>query len=215
MTTAGQARPEPNADTATRPYCGPFVYAAAVSDLTTCGGASGTRVRPSKCGSASSLSYRVPRADDTGDTPEADGRCPPTTQQPPSLGSTGLCSPQCLWGLFFFSMTQFARLWHWGLVRNIWRGGPNELHQSVRILLHFTQFCIRRQVCTLPMDHGESNSTPGARRASFFDHYPSVPVFAPTSPNNLEYFLAVSTNLAHALHPVHDNGKGGGWKWWE
>ena len=40
----------------------------------------------------------------------------------------------------------FARLWHWGLVRNIWRGGPNELHQSVRILLHFTQLCIRRQV---------------------------------------------------------------------
>ena len=32
----------------------------------------------------------------------------------------------------------FARLWHWGLVRNIWRGGPNELHQPVRILLHFT-----------------------------------------------------------------------------
>ena len=26
----------------------------------------------------------------------------------------------------------FARLWHWGLVRNMWRG-PNELHQSVRI----------------------------------------------------------------------------------
>ena len=22
----------------------------------------------------------------------------------------------------------FARLWHWGLVRNIWRGGPNELY---------------------------------------------------------------------------------------
>ena len=40
----------------------------------------------------------------------------------------------------------FARLWHWGLVMNIWRGGPNDLHQSVRILLHFTQFCIRRQV---------------------------------------------------------------------
>ena len=38
------------------------------------------------------------------------------------------------------------RLWHWGLVRNIWRGGPNELHQSVGILLHFTQFCICRQV---------------------------------------------------------------------
>ena len=40
----------------------------------------------------------------------------------------------------------FARLWHWGLVGNIWRGGPNELHQSFRILLHFTQFYIRRQV---------------------------------------------------------------------
>ena len=22
----------------------------------------------------------------------------------------------------------FARLWHWGLVRNIWRGAPNDLH---------------------------------------------------------------------------------------
>ena len=34
----------------------------------------------------------------------------------------------------------FARLWRWGLVRNMWRDGPNELHQSVRILLHFTHF---------------------------------------------------------------------------
>ena len=40
----------------------------------------------------------------------------------------------------------FARFWHWGLVKNIWRGGPNELHQSVRILLQFTQFCISRHV---------------------------------------------------------------------
>ena len=39
----------------------------------------------------------------------------------------------------------FGHLWHWGLVRNIWRGGANELHQFVRILLHFTQFRIRRQ----------------------------------------------------------------------
>ena len=60
-----------------------------------------------------------------------------------------------------------------------------------------------------------SVSTPGARRASFFDHSPPVPVFAPTSPNNLEYLLAVSKNLAHPLHPVYDDGKGGGWKWWE
>ena len=40
----------------------------------------------------------------------------------------------------------FGQLWHWGLVRNIWHGVPNELHQSVPVLLHFTQFCIRRQV---------------------------------------------------------------------
>ena len=45
----------------------------------------------------------------------------------------------------------FARLWHWGLVRNMWRGGPNQLHQLVRILLHFTQFCIRRQVRHPPL----------------------------------------------------------------
>ena len=53
------------------------------------------------------------------------------------------------------------------------------------------------------------------RRASFFDHYPSVPVFAPASPNNLEYLVAVPKNLAHPLHPVHDDGKGGGCKWWD
>ena len=53
---------------------------------------------------------------------------------------------------------------------------------------------------------------PGMCRASFFYHSPLVPVFAPTSPNNLEYLLAVSNNLAH---PVYDDGMGGGWKWWE
>ena len=26
-----------------------------------------------------------------------------------------------------------------------WRGSPSELHQFVRVLLHFTQFCIQRQ----------------------------------------------------------------------
>ena len=60
-----------------------------------------------------------------------------------------------------------------------------------------------------------SASAPGVRRASFFDHSPLVPVFAPTSPNNLESLLAVFKNLAHPLHPVYDDGKGGGWKWWE
>ena len=59
-----------------------------------------------------------------------------------------------------------------------------------------------------------------ARRAHaghvfFFYHSPLMPVFAPTSTNNLEYRLAVSKNLAPALHPVYDDGKGGGWKWWE
>ena len=38
----------------------------------------------------------------------------------------------------------FGQLWHWGLVRNIWHDGLDELQQSVRVLLHFTQFCIRR-----------------------------------------------------------------------
>ena len=53
-----------------------------------------------------------------------------------------------------------------------------------------------------------------ARRASFFDHSPPLPAFAPTSPNKLEYLLTVSKNLARPLHPVYDNDKGGGWKWW-
>ena len=63
--------------------------------------------------------------------------------------------------------------------------------------------------------HRGSIGAPGTRRASFFDHSPLVPVFAPSSPNNLEYLLAVSKNLAHPLHPVYGDGKGGGWKWWE
>ena len=60
-----------------------------------------------------------------------------------------------------------------------------------------------------------SISAPGACRATFFDHSPPVPVFAPTSPNNLEYVLAMCENLAHPLHPVIGDGKGGGWKWWK
>ena len=38
----------------------------------------------------------------------------------------------------------FAYLWHWGLVRTIWRGGPNELHQSVRVLLHLCAPCCQK-----------------------------------------------------------------------
>ena len=71
------------------------------------------------------------------------------------------------------------------------------------------------RACTCQNILGGSISAPGARRASFFDHFPPVPVFAPPSPNNLEHLLAVSKNLAHPLRPVYDDGKGGGWKWWE
>ena len=38
-----------------------------------------------------------------------------------------------------------STLWHWGLVRNIWHGGPNLLHQPVPCLLHL-HFCIHREV---------------------------------------------------------------------
>ena len=40
----------------------------------------------------------------------------------------------------------FARMWHRGIVRNIWRGSGTELHEYVRVLLHLQQFLIRRQV---------------------------------------------------------------------
>ena len=40
----------------------------------------------------------------------------------------------------------FARMWHWGIVKNIWRGSGPELHEYVRVLLYLRQFLIRRQV---------------------------------------------------------------------
>ena len=40
----------------------------------------------------------------------------------------------------------FACVWHWGIVRNIWRGSSTELHEYVRVLLHLQEFLIRRQV---------------------------------------------------------------------
>ena len=40
----------------------------------------------------------------------------------------------------------FARMWHWGIVRNTWRGSSTQLHEYVRALLHLQQFLIRRQV---------------------------------------------------------------------
>ena len=38
----------------------------------------------------------------------------------------------------------FAWLWQWRIVRNAWTHSTTELHGHVRILLHLTQFCIRR-----------------------------------------------------------------------
>ena len=40
----------------------------------------------------------------------------------------------------------FARMWHWGIARNIWRGSGSKLHEYVCVLLHLQQFLIRRQV---------------------------------------------------------------------
>ena len=37
----------------------------------------------------------------------------------------------------------FARMWQWGMVRNICRGSGTELHEYVRVLLHLQQFLIR------------------------------------------------------------------------
>ena len=38
----------------------------------------------------------------------------------------------------------FAHMWHWDIVRNIWRGSGTELHEYVHMLLHLQQFLIRR-----------------------------------------------------------------------
>ena len=40
----------------------------------------------------------------------------------------------------------FARMWHWGIVRNIWRGSGTELHEYVHMLLHLQSFFIQRQI---------------------------------------------------------------------
>ena len=49
--------------------------------------------------------------------------------------------------MFIFSgghvlSTSFARMWHWGIVRNIRRGSGTELHEYVRVLLHLQQILI-------------------------------------------------------------------------
>ena len=41
-----------------------------------------------------------------------------------------------------------------------------------------------------------------------------IPVFAPPHETIGRTFSPGPKNLAHPLHPVYDDGKGGGWKWW-
>ena len=48
----------------------------------------------------------------------------------------------------------FARMWHWGIVRNIWRESGTELHEYMRVVLHLQQRLIRRQVRYPHMAHG-------------------------------------------------------------
>ena len=40
----------------------------------------------------------------------------------------------------------FAGMWHWGIVRNVWRGSSTDLREYVRVLLYLQQFLIGRQV---------------------------------------------------------------------
>ena len=103
----------------------------------------------------------------------------------------------------------FARLWHWGLVRNIWCHGPDKLHQFVRILLHFPQFCIRRQVCQLrsgPWDHvlphvwiGATRPPPRMRERMRWKCVRCVVTSAPPSP----FVVSVrSTIVPNVLTPT-------------
>ena len=52
----------------------------------------------------------------------------------------------------------FTRPWSYKVLRDIWMGSAQDLHSSMHILLHFTQFQIRRQTRYQPYspwDHGE------------------------------------------------------------
>ena len=53
----------------------------------------------------------------------------------------------------------FARLWTFKIVRDIWTGSSTDLHRSVRILVHFMQFQIRRQTRYQP--YGPWEHVPG------------------------------------------------------
>ena len=68
-----------------------------------------------------------------------------------------------------------------------------------------------RSTMQLLVEYQRARRVPGI----FFLPFPTRACLCPPSPNNLEYLLAVSKNLAHPLHPVYDDGNGGGWKWWE
>ena len=64
----------------------------------------------------------------------------------------------------------FARLWHWKIVHNVWLGSARDLHQHVRVLLHLTQFCIRRQTRYRPYG---GNVSAGCAPGIFLDPYPT------------------------------------------
>ena len=40
----------------------------------------------------------------------------------------------------------FAQLWQWKVVRNVWQGGEQELHETMRVLLHMEQFVNNRKL---------------------------------------------------------------------
>ena len=48
----------------------------------------------------------------------------------------------------------FCHLWHWALVRKVWRGSADQLHHSVRVFLHFAQFAPRGKYGISLMVHG-------------------------------------------------------------
>ena len=55
-----------------------------------------------------------------------------------------------------YGLSIFCSLWHWGLVRDMLLGSPNEVHQSVRVCLHFAQFVCAGRSTTF-VDHGKTS----------------------------------------------------------
>ena len=91
---------------------------------------------------------------------------------------------------------------------------------QVESLLEKCDKDLRGRGCSSPLTVGRDKGQGGEYyRAGcapgIFFFYHSRACFCPPSPNHLQYLLAVSKNLARLWHPVYDDGKGGGRKWWE